>query len=310
MYSSRIPSTPYLEAYLRDGRITGPAETARDMINRIVATLSAADRCFDPEGADDFAQRLGEALDDRRIVFSTPVMTNAGRHLSRPLAACAVPPADLRGDLSAVKAIVDDYHRAGMGTGFSLDGLDDPVAVLRYLNHVAVDGAASGTEDRPVGNMAILPLAHPRAMEFIGCKTGADARGEAWKFNISLQVTDAQMRAAGSAPGPERDLLAAASEAAWECADPGLIFADRMDQANPTPNMGSYVSTAPCAEVGLVSGETCQFGYLNLGASTRATEGRPSTWTPSRGPSRCWYGRWTTRSRRACRSTRTHCRPR
>ncbi len=60
------------------------------MINRIVATLSAADRCFDPEGADDFAQRLGEALDDRRIVFSTPVMTNAGRHLSRPLAACAV----------------------------------------------------------------------------------------------------------------------------------------------------------------------------------------------------------------------------
>jgi ribonucleoside-diphosphate reductase alpha chain len=59
--------------------------------------------------------------------------------------------------------------------------------------------------------------------------------------------------------------LAAAAAAAWECADPGLVFADRMDQANPTPNVGSYVSTAPCAEVGLVSGETCQFGYLNLG---------------------------------------------
>ncbi|MBO0804425.1 MAG: hypothetical protein J2P25_15285 [Nocardiopsaceae bacterium] len=185
--------------------------------------------------------------------------------MSRPLAACAVPPTDLRGDLAAVKAIVDDYHRAGMGIGFSLDGLDDPVAILRYLNQVAVDGAASGTEDRPVGNMAVLPLSHPRAAEFIDCKSSADARGEAWKFNISLQVTDAQMRAAEAAPGLERDLLTAAASAAWECADPGLIFTDRMDQANPTPHVGGYISTAPCAEVGLTTGETCQFGYLNLG---------------------------------------------
>lgn len=160
MYVSRFPSTPYLEAYLRDGRITGPGETARDMISRIVAALAAADRCFDSDGADAFAQRLGEALDDRRIVFSTPVMTNAGRHTSRPLAACAVPPADLRGDLAAVKAIVDDYHRAGMGTGFSLGDLDDPVAILRYLNQVAVDGAASAVQsyvDEAVAKTVNLP---------------------------------------------------------------------------------------------------------------------------------------------------------
>jgi ribonucleoside-diphosphate reductase alpha chain len=265
VYCSRFPSTPYLEAYLRDGRITGPGENARDMITRIVAALAAADRQFDPGGADDFAQRLGEALDDRRIVFSTPVMTNAGRHVSRPLAACAVPPADLRGDLATVKAVVDDYHRAGMGTGFTLDGLDDPVAILRYLNQVAVDGATSGGEDRPVGNMAVLPLDHPRATEFIRCKAGADARGEDWKFNISLRVTDEQMRAAVLAPGADRDLLTAAAEAAWQCADPGLIFASQMDRANPTPHVGGYVSTAPCAEVGLTTGETCQFGHLNLG---------------------------------------------
>jgi ribonucleoside-diphosphate reductase alpha chain len=30
--------------------------------------------------------------------------------------------------------------------------------------------------------------------------------------------------------------------------------------------MGSYSSVAPCAEVGLLPGETCQFGYINLGA--------------------------------------------
>jgi ribonucleoside-diphosphate reductase alpha chain len=137
-------------------------ETAQDMVTRIVATLEHADARFDPAGAEAFGERLGWALDTERIVFSTPIMTNAGRHFDRPLAACAVPPVDLRGDLAAVKTIVDGYHQAGMGTGFALDELDDPVRVLRYLNDLAVTGAASGTEDRPVGNMAILSLSSAR----------------------------------------------------------------------------------------------------------------------------------------------------
>ncbi|MFI5614955.1 hypothetical protein [Amycolatopsis sp. NPDC051903] len=240
-------------------------ETAQDMVTRIVATIEGADARFDPAGAAAFGERLGWALDNEWIVFSTPIMTNAGRHSDRPLAACAVPPVDLRGDLAQVKTVVDGYHRAGMGTGFNLDELDDPVRVLRYLNDIAVAGAASGSEERPVGNMAVLSMDHPAAEEFIACKLGADARGEAWKFNISLHVTDAQMRAALGSPGRERDLLIAAAEAAHACADPGLLFADRLNESNPTPEVGEYVSTAPCAEVGLVAGETCQFGYLNLG---------------------------------------------
>nr|BFE51128.1 hypothetical protein GCM10017745_45550 [Saccharothrix mutabilis subsp. capreolus] len=235
------------------------------MVERIVAALATADARFGPTGTREFANRLGQAMDSRRLVFSTPIMTNAGRHPDRPLSACAVPPVDLRGDLGQVKTVVDDYHRAGMGTGFALDDVTDPVGVLRHLNDIAVQGARSGTEDRPVGNMAILSLSHPAAAEFIACKIGADTRGEDWRFNISLSVTDAQMRAALAADGRERELLTAAAEAAHACADPGLLFTDRMNQANPTPHVGAYVSTAPCAEVGLVRGETCQFGYLNLG---------------------------------------------
>ena len=182
-------------------------------------------------------------------------MTNAGRYVDRSLAACAVPPVNLRGDLALVKTMVDDYHRAGMGTGFTLDGLDDPVGVLRYLNEIAVTGANSGTEDRPVGNMAILSLSDPRAGELIGCKVGVAGRKVQWKFNISLHVTDAEMRAAITTAGRERELLMAAAEAAHACADPGLLFTDRMNEANPTPEVGEYVSTAPCAEVGLVVGD-------------------------------------------------------
>ncbi|SEP53584.1 hypothetical protein [Amycolatopsis saalfeldensis] len=275
MYQSTFPTSPQLEAYLRSGRMISEHETAQDMVTRIVAALEHADARFDPAGAEAFGERLGWACDTERIVFSTPIMTNAGRHFDRPLAACAVPPVDLRGDLSQVKTVVDDHHRAGMGTGFNLDELDDPVSVLLYLNDVAVAGANSGTEDRPVGNMAILALDHPAAAEFIGCKVGADARGETWKFNISLHITDAQMRAALGGPGRERDLLTAASEAAHACADPGLLFTDRMNEGNPTSEVGAYVSTAPCAEVGLVAGETCQFGYLNLGRFHTGDAGVP-----------------------------------
>ncbi|MFD9961929.1 hypothetical protein [Amycolatopsis sp. NPDC058986] len=275
MYQSTSPSSPATDAYLRAGRIISENETAQDMVTRIVTALETVDARFDPDGAARFGERLGWALDTERVVFSTPIMTNAGRFSDRPLAACAVPPVDLRGDLGRVKTIVDGYHRAGMGTGFRLDGLEDPVGVLRYLNDVAVTGANSGAEDRPVGNMAILSLEHPRAAEFIGCKLGADARGEAWKFNISLAVTDAAMRAALGSPGRERDLLIAAAVAAHACADPGLVFTDRLDEGNPTPEVGAYVSTAPCAEVGLTAGETCQFGYLNLGRFHTGTGAMP-----------------------------------
>ena len=41
---------------------------------------------------------------------------------------------------------------------------------------------------------------------------------------------------------------------------------DRINRDNPIPGAGRYESVAPCAEVGLVPGETCQFGYINLGA--------------------------------------------
>lgn len=247
MYSSTFPSSPGTDAYLRAGQIIESGETGQDMVNRIVAVLATADAYVDPTGAEAFAERLGWAMDTARIVFSTPIMTNAGRYADRPLAACAVPPVNLRGDLTLVKTMVDEYHRAGMGTGFTLDGLDDPVGVLRYLNEIAVTGANSGTGDRPVGNMAILSLSDPRAGEFIGCKVGADGRKEQWKFNISLHVTDAEMRAAVTTAGRERELLMAATEAAHACADPGLLFTDRMNEANPTPEVGEYVSTAPCA---------------------------------------------------------------
>lgn len=270
--SSFEPSVTGL-SILRTGKIISEGESPAQMIDRIVIDLASAELSFNtPEPQiRQFAINLGEQMDTGKIVFSTPIMTNAYKVEQRPLSACTVPPVDLRGSLQDVKKIVDIYHQEAMGTGFDLTQVDDPVRVLLFLNDVAAAGAESGREDRPVGNMATCRVDHPKILDFI--KSKADRPDVNWKFNISVDVPDSFWYAVENdkiwqlTDGTEikaTELLHEIAISAHGCADPGIICLDRLNADNPTPNVGLYTSTAPCAEVGLVPGETCQFGYLNL----------------------------------------------
>lgn len=246
------------------------------MVERVVSALVAPEICFDTplEERQKLAKTFGQLLDDGYIVMSTPVMTNAGRYKDRPLSACTVPLVNLRKELSQAKSVINQCHQDGMGTGFNLSDTDSPVDVLKFLNSIAIEGGQSGREDRPVGNMAICNVSHPKIREFIAAKVNTDTRQEDWRFNLSVAVTQLFMDAVKDRRQwyfQDGNHISAAylmreiAEAAHLCADPGLIDLERMQRDNPTPSVGAYVSTAPCAEVGLAAGETCQFGYLNLG---------------------------------------------
>lgn len=273
MYTSSFSPSERAETVLRSGRIIGESESPEEMVERVVRAIAESDLRYSDDIGEttEFADAFGRALDSGMVVMSTPVLTNAGRYEERPLTACTVPTAAIRkGNEHLIQQDIRTLHEQGMGTGFNLDDLEDPVEMLRFLNKVAIESATSGNEDRPVGNMAVLTVYHPRVREFIDAKLDTS---EQWKFNLSVDIDEAFMDALARGDKIElrdgrqvaaSDLFAQICHAATQSGDPGLVFLDRMNARNPLPGLGEYRTTAPCAEVGLLEGETCQFGYINV----------------------------------------------
>jgi ribonucleoside-diphosphate reductase alpha chain len=274
----RLPSyTPSrrASAVLKSGGIISEREMPQDLLVRVISTLFSVEAVFDTpwENVREIAEEFSTYVVKGNVMLGTPMLTNAGRYESA-LSSCTVAPVDLRPSNEAVKELIRSYYRQNMGIGFNFTPYEDPVALLSRVDEFSAQEETTGEHNRYIGNMGMLHVSHPRIREFIEAKRRRDMR----HFNLSVDVTEEFMERAekgatfalsnGSRVDAD-DVLRCMAENAWYNGDPGLIYLERMNRDNPVAALSKHVCTPPCAEMGLMEGETCHFGYLNLHSFVR-----------------------------------------
>jgi ribonucleoside-diphosphate reductase alpha chain len=173
-----------------------------------------------------------------------------------------------------------------------------PVSFMRGAD-ASAGTIKSGGATRRAAKMVVLDIDHPDIAEFIATKTreerkiralrdagfdmdlgGADITSVQYQnANNSVRVSDEFMRAVETggqfglrarmtgevletvdAKGLFRDL----SQAAWECADPGIQYDDTINDWHTTPEAGRITASNPCSEYMHLDNSSCNLASLNL----------------------------------------------
>jgi len=265
-------------------------ETPQALFRRVALALAQAEA---PEARGPWAERFEARMAALEFLPNSPTLMNAGREHGQ-LAACFVLPVDddLGSIFDALKwaALI---HQSGGGTGFSFSRLRPKGDLVRTTHGVAsgpvsfirVFDAATETIKqggvRRGANMAVLRVDHPDVLEFVEAKRGSGLTN----FNISVAASDAFMAAAsrGDSFGlvhpktgevvrrvEAAQLLERVAGAAWASGEPGLIFLDRVEARNPTPDLAPFEAVNPCGEQPLLPFEACTLGSINVARFARA----------------------------------------
>ena len=187
------------------------------------------------------------------------------------------------------------------GAGEPLSGGGKSSGLMSYLKILDRSAAAvkSGGITRRAAKMVILDMDHPEIEDFITWKVkeeekvkalidagySSDFNGEAYQTisgqnsNNSVMIPDSFMEAVledkewnttERTTGrirktyKARELMKMISDAAWRCADPGVMFYDMMNKWHTCPNTEHIHATNPCSEYIFIDDTSCNLASINL----------------------------------------------
>lgn len=262
-------------------------ETPGGMMDRVAAHVARAEDEYRPGASAAWSERFSAVLRAREFLPNSPTLMNAGTPLGVLSGCFVLPIADSLESIFATLGTAALLHRSGAGAGYSFSDLrprgaptasggtaSGPVSFIGLYNAAAQVVRLGGR--RRGANMAVLDAHHPDIEEFIAAKSDREALPT---FNLSVAVTDEFLHATEQDRGHRlidphsgrlvrevraRELFDRIAESAWCAGEPGLLFLDAINRANPVPELGALRATNPCGEVPLAPYESCTLGSVNL----------------------------------------------
>ncbi len=238
-----------------------------------------------------WAERFHGLLDDFRFLPGGRILAGAGTGHRVTLFNCFVMGAiadDLEHIFEALKeGALTMQHGGGVGYDFSTlrpAGMvaeatgsiaSGPVSFMHIWDAMCATMLSTGA--RRGAMMATLRCDHPDIETFVDAKRDASALRH---FNLSVQVSDAFMAAVADDrdwplvfPGlvdartvKARALWQRILRAAYDTAEPGVLFVDAINRDNTLGRIENLTATNPCGEIPLPPYGACDLGSLNLTA--------------------------------------------